>query len=384
MLLCGDPQDVWVDTVGVQDVKFSIRLQLKVGPGQPQMDGFYRKVSLLHRVTCHSCLPLTLTLAQFSLWSLMFRVEPILTSTAWAKRRVWSKRTWPRPLADANPRHTLVWAGTSGDRLPKTVGHTVHTRAWVNMKSNRVNKKQSNIKGSLSPSIAQGLWAELRGVIRLPLSVLSLFHGTRKHWRLQTRLKRAIKVAADGDRANSAWLQECERVGALLRSVLIAEIPSTLCKPSKKMSSVPKVKGISWLQGLGHAQFIWNSHRAIKTQRNTAQHCRSLSSQNYLWTKNKSQASGVTCLSCLSACCPSLSSYTDDCEFFSASFLLLLAQDSISHTSETSVSRRVFLSLKAGGLKLRLMCLCLQTSIPNLYSQFQRCWESEVVYRLGD
>lgn len=106
---------------------------------------------------------------------------------AWAQQRVRSKRKWQRPLEDANPRHTLVWAGTSCDRLPKTVGHTVHTRAWVNMKSNRVNKKQSNIKGFLSPSIAQGLWAELHGGIWLPLSVLSLFHDTRKHWRLQTR-----------------------------------------------------------------------------------------------------------------------------------------------------------------------------------------------------
>lgn len=37
----------------------------------------------------------------------------------------------------------------------------------------------------------------------------------------------------------------------------------------QKTSSVPKVRGISWLQALGHAQFIWNSHHTIITQRNT-------------------------------------------------------------------------------------------------------------------
>lgn len=279
MLLSGDPQAGrlrWFVmsrcSTGVQDVKFSITLlktpAQNVGSGQPQSYRLNRKGLILLRVARQSCLLLTLTLAPFSLWSFIFWAYQSWTDRGphssrqaahliqWHRHR----RKWPWSFWEAKPRHTLGGAEASCDRLPKTVGHTVNTRAWVNMKSNRVNKKQSNIKGFLSPSIAQGLWAELCGRVRFPLSVTFPQHTET------LGSTNSLKTGNKGEHVGWCWTatgktriacrSASEWASALPCIVLISNIQSTLHKPSEKMSSVPKVRKISWLKGLGHAQFI--------------------------------------------------------------------------------------------------------------------------------
>lgn len=101
--------------------KFSIRLHLKVGQGQAQFDGFYRKVPILHRVTCHSCQPLTLTLAQFSLSSLKFRAEPTTDQRSAGKAtRPVRTNTATNTAATTRRRKSSTHPRPSGDELRPT------------------------------------------------------------------------------------------------------------------------------------------------------------------------------------------------------------------------------------------------------------------------